>query len=240
MRDIRQLHQQALRKKTAPNAQVDRRVRLRALAREAKRARDEGHKPDNARVVLSASVRPTARPNHHSDKPVQDFTNRPVSKPDNLQEGEISPLWTGRALPGTAAERAAWLHKKLSAASFETRPELKATVNLARQEMVLTEGDLVIAVWPVSSGKKGFETTEGQFTSQWLSRNHRSREYNNAPMPCSVFFHQGEAFHGTTETHKLGSPASHGCVRLATENACALHDMVQKRGARSLSVSIVR
>ena len=38
-------------------------------------------------------------------------------------------------------------------------------------------------------------------------------------MPFSVFFNDGIAVHGTTELKRLGSPASHGCVRLDPQNA---------------------
>lgn len=32
--------------------------------------------------------------------------------------------------------------------------------------------------------------------------------------------------HGTAETEKLGTPASHGCIRLSPENAAALYERV--------------
>nr|WP_264197769.1 L,D-transpeptidase [Pseudonocardia sp. ICBG601] len=51
--------------------------------------------------------------------------------------------------------------------------------------------------------------------AQWKNKDHRSREFNNAPMPFAVFFAPGGiAFHeGNTETE------SAGCVRLSRENA---------------------
>ena len=39
-------------------------------------------------------------------------------------------------------------------------------------------------------------------------------------MPFSIFFTQkGHAIHGSNETKRLGTPASHGCVRLLPANA---------------------
>ena len=73
--------------------------------------------------------------------------------------------------------------------------------------------------WKVSTGRKGFETPPGQFRPDYLDELHHSTKYENAPMPYSVFFNDGIAVHATTETKRLGSPASHGCVRLDPQNA---------------------
>ena len=49
-------------------------------------------------------------------------------------------------------------------------------------------------------------------------------------MPHSVFFSRGVAFHGTNETGRLGTPASHGCVRLSPSHAAQLYALVHKHG----------
>jgi hypothetical protein len=41
-------------------------------------------------------------------------------------------------------------------------------------------------------------------------------------MPYSLFFSGGQAIHASTALSRLGSPASHGCVRLPLRNARAL------------------
>jgi lipoprotein-anchoring transpeptidase ErfK/SrfK len=61
---------------------------------------------------------------------------------------------------------------------------------------------------------------------------------NNSPMPYSVFFYKGYAIHGTTELHRLGGPASHGCVRLHPSNAAPLFALVQGLGAGRTRISI--
>lgn len=117
--------------------------------------------------------------------------------------------------------------------------DLVAVVDLSEQTMsVFLEGELLY-VWAVSTGAGDFTTPTGQWTAQWLSANHRSSRYNNAPMPWSVFFYGGYAVHGTTETDRLGSPASHGCVRLLTENAAVFFALVEATGLSSSLISIV-
>ena len=80
----------------------------------------------------------------------------------------------------------------------------------------------------------------GQYQAEWLSPYHRSRKYHNAPMPWSVFFHGGYAVHGTTDIRHLGSPASHGCVRLHPDYAKSFFSLVKLSGKEITLISIVR
>jgi hypothetical protein len=61
-----------------------------------------------------------------------------------------------------------------------------------------------------------------------MEKDHFSREWDDAPMPYSIFFTmQGHAIHGTN--HKsLGRPASHGCVRLSVQHAAILWSLVKR------------
>ncbi|MCX7900356.1 MAG: L,D-transpeptidase, partial [Methylocystis sp.] len=54
--------------------------------------------------------------------------------------------------------------------------------------------------------------------------------------PYSIFFRGGYAIHGTYATAQLGTPASHGCVRLSPAHAKMLYEMVQREGA-SISIN---
>jgi lipoprotein-anchoring transpeptidase ErfK/SrfK len=117
---------------------------------------------------------------------------------------------------------------------FQPKPKIVATVSLSEQKMYVAitdnRGQTRNFVWNVSTGASGFETPKGQFTPTWLSKNHKSSQYDDAPMPNAVFFYQGIAVHGTDAVARLGSPASHGCVRLAQENAETFFGLVQAYG----------
>src|ERR1035437_10921497 len=64
-----------------------------------------------------------------------------------------------------------------------------------------------------------------------MEADHYSKEWDDAPMPHSIFFTKvGHAIHGTYETKKLGTPASHGCVRLSPAHAATLFAMVKQDG----------
>src|SRR5438876_261787 len=74
--------------------------------------------------------------------------------------------------------------------------------------------------WKVSTGMRGYDTPSGTYTARSMNEIWYSKQWDDAPMPHATFFtKKGHAIHGTEETQKLGRPASHGCVRLAPENA---------------------
>lgn len=90
-------------------------------------------------------------------------------------------------------------------------------VDLARQRATVYRNGVRIAVTTISSGKEGYETPMGVFTILEKDRDHRSRTYDNAPMPYNLrLTWKGVALHAG---NLPGYPASHGCVRLPMEFA---------------------
>ncbi len=110
------------------------------------------------------------------------------------------------------------------------RDTLVLSADLRTQRLTVIEDDKRRYTWPISSGRPGFATQTGRFRPQWASRLWHSIQYENAPMPHAVFFHQGMAFHATNAIGMLGRPASHGCIRLAAGNAALLYKLVHKHG----------
>lgn len=69
----------------------------------------------------------------------------------------------------------------------------------------------------------GNETPSGTFKPFRMEIDRYGKEWDNAPMPYSIFFTQsGDAIHGTYEQRSLGRAVSHGCVRLSRKNAATL------------------
>ena len=93
-------------------------------------------------------------------------------------------------------------------------------------------------VWDVSTGRKGYTTPSGQFKPYVLKKLHYSKKYDNAPMPYSIFFLGGYAIHATGEVDRLGSPASHGCVRLELQNARWLYRIVKEFGQERTYITV--
>jgi hypothetical protein len=111
------------------------------------------------------------------------------------------------------------------------------TVDKSAQQMTVSVDGQPRYTWPVSTGKGGYDTPGGKFKAFRMERDHYSKEWDDAPMPHSIFFTtRGHAIHGSFDTKRLGSPASHGCVRLAPANAKTLFELVERKGVLNTTV----
>jgi L,D-transpeptidase catalytic domain len=115
---------------------------------------------------------------------------------------------------------------------------LTANINLTSQRMTVLVHGKPVHTWAISSGARGYETPAGNFKPQWQSKLWHSRTYDNAPMPHAVFFNDGIAVHATTSIGRLGSPASHGCIRLSPANAAQFYALVGKHGNVHTKISV--
>jgi lipoprotein-anchoring transpeptidase ErfK/SrfK len=103
-------------------------------------------------------------------------------------------------------------------------------IDKSSQRMSVTVDGVNRYNWPVSTGRPGYSTPSGSFTPFRMEADHFSQEWDDAPMPHSIFFtRQGHAIHGSYHGG-LGEPRSHGCVRIAPSNAAILYSLVQAEG----------
>ena len=113
-------------------------------------------------------------------------------------------------------------------------------IDKSAQKMTVTVNGEDRYTWPVSTGRDGYDTPSGDFQPFRMEKDHFSREWDDAPMPNSIFFSKiGHAIHGTYEVRNLGRPASHGCVRLAPQNAATLYALVKDEGVFNTRVRLV-
>lgn len=111
------------------------------------------------------------------------------------------------------------------------------TVDKSAQRMTVEMNGHELYNWPVSTGKAGYDTPSGAFRAFRMEEDHYSKEWDDAPMPHSIFFtQQGHAIHGTLDAKRLGTAASHGCVRLSTEHAKLLYGLVKQDGVLNTRV----
>jgi hypothetical protein len=81
------------------------------------------------------------------------------------------------------------------------------TVNKATQRMTVSVDGRPLYSWPVSTGMRGHATPAGTFRPFRMEEEHYSEEWDDAPMPHSIFFTAaGHAIHGSNATRHLGSP----------------------------------
>lgn len=98
-----------------------------------------------------------------------------------------------------------------------------ACVSLSAKRAWLVQDGEVVRSAPITSGRPGERTPTGTFHVTWKDADHRSSQFDDAPMPWSVFFNGGIAFH----TGSL-SRQSAGCIHLS--------DAVARQFFRSLAV----
>ena len=90
-------------------------------------------------------------------------------------------------------------------------------VSLTEQRAYVYRNGVQIGFTTVSTGKPGHETPTGIFTILEKDKDHRSKKYNNAPMPYQErLTWDGVALHAGGLP---GYPESHGCVHLPSQFA---------------------
>lgn len=119
------------------------------------------------------------------------------------------------------------------------RADLLVEIDKSTQRMTVTVDGKQLYRWPVSTGASGYDTPSGAFRPFRMEIDHHSDEYENAPMPYSIFFTMtGNAVHGTDEPRYLGRAVSHGCVRLSVANAATLWALVKQEKMAHTSVVV--
>lgn len=119
--------------------------------------------------------------------------------------------------------------------------EANVVINIDKkiQRMTVSVDGVKKYSWPVSTGKPGYATPSGSFWIFRMEKDYFSKEWDDAPMPHTMFFTpQGNAIHGTLDGGNLGKAVSHGCVRLDPQNATKLFNLVRANGMFSTEVVI--
>jgi len=124
-------------------------------------------------------------------------------------------------------------------ATGAAQAKVEITVDKNNQMMSVAVDGVERYEWPVSTGNPSHETPNGTFRTFRMEADHFSKEFDDAPMPHSIFFTRiGHAIHGTESESHLGVPVSHGCVRLSRANASTLYALVEKEGVLNTTVTL--
>ncbi len=127
----------------------------------------------------------------------------------------------------------------IAAARAPAAAAVLITIDKSAQQMTVEVDGGLRWTWPVSTGQLGYDTPNGRYTAFRMEADHFSKEWDDAPMPHSIFFTpKGHAIHGYLNTRNIGSPASHGCVRLEPDNATKLYALVEQQGLPNTKVVV--
>ncbi len=98
----------------------------------------------------------------------------------------------------------------------------------SNQAWLIRDGKAVYGPVKITHGRKGWLTPSGSFKVSFKNADHKSSLFDDAPMPNSVFFNGGIAFHQGSL-----SSLSHGCIHLSSSaserffGALSVGDVVQ-------------
>lgn len=229
-----------LEKERRDRLETDQRIAREAQGRRLKEIADQVAKAEAQRKLEKEAAALGAS----TPLEIRASDRQPVTSAPGLEVGAPLPPHAPTGTPGAVVP---------STAQPPTPPGVKAdmappappatrvliTIDKAAQRMLVTVGGRLRHSWPVSTGREQFETPTGTFRPLRLAREHYSKEWDDAPMPHSIFFtSRGHAIHGTNDTRRLGRRASHGCVRLAPSKAAALFALVQAEGPSATKVTV--
>jgi lipoprotein-anchoring transpeptidase ErfK/SrfK len=116
-------------------------------------------------------------------------------------------------------------------------PTLRISIDISSQSMAVHSRGAAHGSFKVSTGKPGHSTPRGSWRVQRMARVHWSRQFN-APLPHAIFFVGGIAIHATKGVHRLGTRASHGCVRLSPGDAAKVYSLVARHGMKNTLVTV--
>src|SRR5690349_22332927 len=141
-----------------------------------------------------------------------------MEKPSFHTKGTPTGKPTGTLKPGQY-----WWNPQLS----PTGPVV-VLVSIPQQTMHVYRNGVLIGRSTVSTGSKGHATPGGVFSILEKKQTHRSKKYNNAPMPymqrltwSGIAMHSGQL---------PGYAASHGCVRLPYDFSQLLFSTTNRGG----------
>jgi lipoprotein-anchoring transpeptidase ErfK/SrfK len=123
---------------------------------------------------------------------------KPAAKPAPAKPAPAKPAAVPGLVKGTPCTSAA-----------------RACIDLsANRAWLIRNGVVQLGPVPITHGRAGWRTPPGNFRVTFKNANHRSSIFDNAPMPYSVFFNGGIAFHQGSLSVK-----SHGCIHLSRSAA---------------------
>lgn len=152
--------------------------------------------PTSSSVPASSSAPATSSsPASTSATPTPKPTPKPAPKPQPKADPEPSadvPCAAAAAASGTSA-----------------------CVDISgHRAWLLQDGKVIYGPVSMLPGRKGHATPTGTFHVLSKEKLHLSKQFDNAPMPNSVFFYPGDAFHtGSLKVY------SHGCIHLSAASS---------------------
>jgi lipoprotein-anchoring transpeptidase ErfK/SrfK len=178
----------------------------------------------------NSTAAPSASGGQSNQAGAQPEANPTGAQPESSATG-------GQHAPQDAQSESQSGQSESGSSSQEPASKVLITIDKTRQQMTVWIDGIEQYEWPVSTGRSGYSTPSGTYTPTSMNEVWYSKQWDNSPMPHSIFFMKdGHAIHGTHEVKTLGKPVSHGCVRISPANAATLYALVKEKGMTNTQV----
>jgi lipoprotein-anchoring transpeptidase ErfK/SrfK len=99
-------------------------------------------------------------------------------------------------------------------------------VNLSEQTLTAWQGDVAVMHTSVSSGRANTPTVTGRFTigKKYKAQRMTGPGYDLPNVPWVMYFHDAYAIHGAYWHNNFGTPMSHGCVNMRSNESQMLYE----------------
>jgi lipoprotein-anchoring transpeptidase ErfK/SrfK len=167
--------------------------------------------------------------------PTSTSTKEPTATPTEIPTEAASPTPEITETPGTMAmEIIVDTPTSVVPTSSAPLPAIASSgngtrwidVDLTNQRVYAYEGDVVVNSFVVSTGTWLTPTVTGQYNIyvKYRSTKMSGPGYYLPNVPYVMYFYKGYGLHGTYWHNNFGTPMSHGCVNLRTDEAAWLFD----------------
>lgn len=166
--------------------------------------------PHLAALSLPIKLRLTATPTH---TPVPTYTSTPLPAPTETSTATPTSEATMEAGRGSLPEAVA-------------NDERWIDVNLTTQTLTAFAGAAPIQTFVVSTGVWQYPTVTGEYRIyvKYPAADMAGPGYYLPAVPYVMYFYEGYGLHGTYWHNNFGTPMSHGCVNLRTDEAAWLFE----------------
>ncbi len=139
----------------------------------------------------------------------------------------------------------------MTAVTQPAAAQIHVDLNIPALKLTLSEDGEVLKTYPIAVGMPGFDTPTGQFSishaewnpwwnppthREWAKDEKRTPPGPNNPMGrVKLFFLPLYFIHGTPAGESIGTPASHGCVRMRNEDVVELSRLLHEMAAPQIS-----
>ncbi|MBM3144791.1 MAG: L,D-transpeptidase [Chloroflexi bacterium] len=99
-------------------------------------------------------------------------------------------------------------------------------IDLSEQRLFAYKGNHLVNSFRVSTGTWQYPTVTGRYSIyvKYLYSNMAGPGYYLPNVPYTMYFYKGYGIHGTYWHNNFGTPMSHGCVNMKTDDASWVFD----------------